>query len=77
MTEMERIWTRLKKKAHELSFDGRRIEFLEATSVVLSIVQKEKASRPMPEALQYLAAELISLVDKNRQKNDSSENSLA
>lgn len=66
MTEMERVWARIKEHAHDLSLNGPRIQFVDAVTAILRIVHSEKAQRPPDEALEYLAGELMALVENRR-----------
>lgn len=61
LTAMERVWTRLKTTAIKFAEHKRLISVRESRNTVLKICRQEKANSPPPDALQYLATELVRL----------------
>jgi hypothetical protein len=60
MSEMERVWVRIKSAAEQLGTAGRRLSQRQAEGIVADIMREEHAERPPLDALQYLAEELRS-----------------
>lgn len=66
MTDMERIWERMKTTASRLARRKTLVGEAESRETVLSICRQEKATPPPPEALDYLSAELLRLTLQDR-----------
>ena len=61
MTDMERVWTRIKTAATRFA---RRRDFLSvpmSRTIVMRICSQQKAKSPPADALDYLATELVRL----------------
>lgn len=61
MTEMERVWTRMKAAAKKLAGRKSLVNIAESRDTVLKICRRESATPPPPDALEYLATELVRL----------------
>jgi hypothetical protein len=60
MSEMERVWTRIKNAAEQFGTAGKRLSQRQAEGIVADIMREEHAERPPLDALHYLAEELRS-----------------
>jgi hypothetical protein len=60
------VWAKMKDKAAANSGRGYVVSAAEARAIVLEICREEQAQRPPPDALEYLAAELIRLTAEAR-----------
>jgi len=58
---MERVWTRMKIAATKLAGRKSLVNVAESRDAVLKICRREKATPPPPDALEYLATELVRL----------------
>ncbi len=61
MTEMERIWYLVKKRAEDNAERGLLVSMVDARMMVLAVCREARAKRPACSALSYLAAELVRL----------------
>ncbi len=61
MTKMERVWMRMKTTATKLAARKRLVNVAESRDTVLKIYRRESATPPPPDALEYLATELVRL----------------
>jgi len=59
MTDMERVWVRIKHTGREYARRGHVPSRIEARVVILDIAEKEGVVLLPPEAMQYLVRELI------------------
>ena len=62
-TEMDRVWTRLKEAAVALATSRKPLALRSAREIVLQVFHEEQAFAPPSEALDYLAEELIQMVN--------------
>ena len=68
MTDMERVWARIKKTADELAARNQFVSPATAKNIVADIFRTQHADRPTVEALEFLSSELIALLNEKRQK---------
>jgi hypothetical protein len=61
------VWAKMKDKATANAARGYRVSAAEARAIVLELCREERAQRPPPEALEYLAGELIRLTAEARE----------
>jgi hypothetical protein len=61
MTEMERVWTRMKTAATTNALKATVLTMPASRLTVLKICRQEKAKTPRQDALHYLATELVRL----------------
>ena len=61
MTEIERVWERLKERAVRHAQNGDSPSMSDALNIASSICTEECRERPGADAIQYFAAELIRL----------------
>jgi hypothetical protein len=61
VTDMERVWTRMKTTATKLARRKTLVDVAESRDAVLKICRRESATPPPPDALEYLATELVRL----------------
>lgn len=66
MNSMERVWSRMKLKAAKFARYSTLVDMQESQDTVLSLCRQEKAQVPPPEALQFLAEELVRLTTEAR-----------
>ncbi len=58
-TPMERVWTRIKTTAAKVAKRKTFISVAEAKRAILTMCQLERTASPPPDALEYLASELV------------------
>ena len=58
-TPMERVWTRIKTSAAKVAKRKTFISVAEAQRAILTMCHLEKTASPPPDALEYLASELV------------------
>jgi hypothetical protein len=58
-TQMERVWTRMKITAAKVAKRKTFISVAEAQRAILTMCHLERAASPPPDALEYLASELV------------------
>jgi len=58
-TSMERVWTRIKTTAAKVAKRKTFISVAEAERAILTMCHLERAESPPPDALEYLASELV------------------
>jgi hypothetical protein len=63
------VWAKMKDKAAANAARGYLVSPAEARAIVLEICREERAQRPPPEALEYLAGELIRLTAQARERS--------
>jgi hypothetical protein len=61
MNAMERVWARMKRSATKYAEHKTLISVRESRNTVLKLCRQEKAKAPPPDALHYLATELVRL----------------
>jgi hypothetical protein len=61
------VWAKMKDKAAANAGRGYMVSAPEARAIVLEICREERAQHPIPEALEYLAGELIRLTAQARE----------
>lgn len=61
MSDMERVWTRMKTAASKLARRKSLVDVAESRDTVLKICRRESATPPPPDALEYLTTELVRL----------------
>ncbi len=61
MTDVERVWRRIKITAQRAAAEKRRLGHDGALDLVVRIVSEESAENPPPEAVEYLTNELLAL----------------
>jgi hypothetical protein len=62
------VWAKMKDKAAANAGRGYLVSAAEARAIVLEICREERTQRPPPEALEYLAGELIRLTAEARER---------
>jgi hypothetical protein len=62
------VWAKMKDEADANAGRGYAVSAAEARAIVLEISREERAQRPPPEALEYLAGELIRLTAEARER---------
>lgn len=62
MTETERVWACIKVTAQKFATVHRTLSPHSAEKIVSNIIREERAERPPPEALTYLAGELRTFI---------------
>lgn len=58
-TPMERVWTRMKTTAAKVAKRKTFISVAEAQRAILTMCHLERTASPPPDALEYLASELV------------------
>ena len=58
-TPMERVWTRMKTTAATVAKRKTFISVAEAQRAILTMCHLERTASPPPDALEYLASELV------------------
>lgn len=58
-TPMERVWTRIKTTAAKVANRKTFISVDEAQRAILTMCRLERTASPPPDALEYLASELV------------------
>ncbi len=58
-TPMERVWTRMKTTAAKVAKRKTFISVAEASRAILTMCHLERTASPPPDALEYLASELV------------------
>lgn len=66
MPPMERVWVRMKSTAAKLAKHQTLISEQESRNTVLKLCRQEKATSPPPDALHYLATELVRLTSEHQ-----------
>ncbi len=61
MNSIERVWTRMKQAAVKSAQRETVMNMRESRNTVLKLCRQEKAITPPPDALQFLAKELVRL----------------
>lgn len=61
MSEMDRVWIRVKQQAMQLARSSMRCTVDDARTAVLKIFREERACEPATVALEFLSAELLAL----------------
>ena len=59
MNSMERVWTRMKTSAAKVAKRKTFISVGEAQRAILTMCHLEKTASPPPDALEYLASEMV------------------
>jgi hypothetical protein len=68
MTEMDKVWARIKAHAVQQAARTPQLGLSEAVMVVVRICREELSSYPPDEAIEYLTAELLRLMKEARVK---------
>jgi len=68
MTEMEKVWARIRAQAVQQAARTPQLALSEAVMVVVRICREELSSYPPDEAIEYLTAELLRLMKEARVK---------
>jgi hypothetical protein len=58
-TPMERVWTRIKTAAAKVAKQETFISVAEAQRAILTMCHLERTASPPPDALEYLASEMV------------------
>ncbi|HEY6487329.1 MAG TPA: hypothetical protein VIX83_13165 [Candidatus Cybelea sp.] len=66
MTEMDKVWARIKAHAAEQDAHAPQLGLSEAVMLVVRICREELSSYPPDEAIEYLTAELLRLMKEAR-----------
>lgn len=66
MNPMERVWMRMKVMATKSAHHSALVSMRESRDTVLKLCRQEKAQIPPPEALHFLATELVRLTAEAR-----------
>ncbi|HEY1882040.1 MAG TPA: hypothetical protein VGG51_03235 [Candidatus Cybelea sp.] len=66
MTEMDKVWARIKAHAAQQATHTPQLGLSEAVMVVVRICREELSSYPPDEAIEYLTAELLRLMKEAR-----------
>jgi hypothetical protein len=61
MSEIERVWDRVKDRAAALAERDVVLDSADSRMLVIQICREERAERPPPGAIEYLASELMRL----------------